>query len=149
MALRHSLTTAAESLPKETFQLSHKIYGFASFNKCVPFQLVGKEDMRVKRFGSIWRLILWHCANWTFIFSFIFQWSSYIHEAATKPFGQDQAIHLAVVTALSFNFIFMVTMYLKSEEGIFLVNQQEFMSRSLKESKPTSKQGLLLAKRWF
>ena len=132
LAVRGSLR---EKLSQKTFRVSHAIYWFAAFNKCVPFEPVGKEDLRVKRFKSAWKLLLWHAANWIFIFSFFFQWASFIHEIATKPFSQGTAIHLSIVAAISFNFIFMVTMYLKSEEAIFLLNQQDFMAKSLKPSK--------------
>ena len=132
MALWSSL---AENLSKKTFELSHGIYWFASWNKCVPFELVGEEDLRVRHFRRTWKLILWHVANWIFAFNFLFQWSSLVHETATRPFSQETAIHLAIVAAMTFNFIFMVTMYLKPEEAIFLLYQQDFMVKSLKESK--------------
>ena len=118
-------------LSQKTFSLAYWIFWFASWNKCVPFELVGKSDLHVKMFDSKWKLYCWYGANWIFTFAFAFQWTSFAYETVTKSFSQQLAVHLGYLVVISFAFVYMRAMYLKPEEATFMLNQQIFLLRSL------------------
>ena len=122
-------------LSHKTFKLAHWIFWFASWNKCVPFELTGTTDLRVKIFEKKWKLFCWYGANWIFTFAFFFQWISLIFQAMTKSFTSGMAIHMFYVVAISFGFVYMRAMYLKPREAIFMLNQQDFILKSLKGKK--------------
>ena len=118
-------------LARKTFKLAHKIIWFASWNTCVPFQLVDKTDLRVKLFENKWKLYCWHLANWIIHFAFIFQWATFIFQVLSQSFSEKLAVHLLYLVSTSFAFVYMKAMYLKPQEAIFMLNQQVSLLESL------------------
>ena len=129
MAWQESLLAA---LSQKTFTLAFWIFWFASWNKCVPFELSETTDLREKVFERKWKLYCWYGVNWVFTFAFLFQWISFIFQAVTTTFSSQMAIHLGYVVATSFAFVYMRAMYLKPQEAVFMLNQQDFLLKSLK-----------------
>ena len=129
MTSRRSLS---EKLSKKTFNLARRIFLFSSWNKCVPFELICKNNLQVKRFERTWKLLCWKAANWMFTFALLFQLVSFIYETWSKPFNQQLALHLCYVVIISFAWIYMWALYRKPDEAIFMLNQQVFLLDSLR-----------------
>ena len=119
-----------EYLSRKTFENSLLLFRFASLTKCVPFEPCDTKDFRVQKFTKVWKLAFWHVTNWIFTFAFIFQCISFVREIGNSESIEELTIHLLYVANCTFGFIYMMSMYLKPNEAIKMLNQQVFLLES-------------------
>ena len=93
-------------MTKRTFETAILLFKFASFMKCVPFELESKhgwDSLRVQMVETPWKKWIWHGVNWTIFGVTAFEFISfYFLWVGGEKYGKKMIFHLFYVMLVSF-----------------------------------------------
>ena len=126
-----SLSPFHKFLGNFTLKTAVVVYKVCSFLKSVPFSLESNDSLRVRKFQSRWKLLLWHLVNFLFYFAANFQFLTYIHTIFGGIRGNAFAVHTIYLMASLFGLVFMLSLYMKPDVCILLLRQHDKLLQTI------------------
>ena len=114
-----------------TLKTAVAVYKVCSLLKSVPFTLESNDCLRVRKFESRWKLLLWHLANFLFYFAANIQFLTYVHTLFGGVRGNAFAVHTIYLMASLFGLVFMLSLYMKPDVCILLMRQHDKLLQTI------------------
>ena len=112
-------------LTKMTLKTAVVVFTACSFLKGFPFALESTDSLRVRKYTAKWKIALWHVSNFIFYFAATFQFTTYMYALTTDLRGNGFAIHTIYVMYSLFGVVFMLSVYMKPDVCILMLNQHD------------------------
>ena len=112
-------------LTRLTLKTAIAVFQVCSFLKAFPFALESRNSLKVQKYTAKWRLVLWHVVNFIVYCAATFQFTTYMYELWTSVRGNAFAIHTMYVMYSVFGVVFMLSVYMKPDVCILMLNQHD------------------------
>ena len=118
-----------ERIEKVTLRTALWAFKWASLIKCIPYELISKERLRVRVFRAIWRECLFYMVN-LIIFTYnLFQIIGFMVNIHINGLTADSAMHVIYFAYAILSIVFFSTLLTKPGEGAMLINQIDFLMK--------------------
>ena len=122
---RQEMSPSHFFLTNFTLKTATVVFKVCTLLNAFPFALESKDSLRVRKHSSKFRIALWHLANLVVYFAATFEFTAYMHEVFTGEKGNAFAIHTIYGVVSLFGVVFMLTLYMKPDVGILMLNQHD------------------------